>query len=62
MSVTLSDEDSEGEIDDETAKHVTAFTSRYESDEDSCDGDVSYEELAISYRELCVRSEKVCKI
>ncbi|MCI55798.1 envelope-like protein, partial [Trifolium medium] len=32
------------------------------SDTDSCDEDVSYEELAASYKELCIRSEEVCKI
>ncbi|KAI5390946.1 hypothetical protein KIW84_075988 [Lathyrus oleraceus] len=60
MSVSSAD-DSEDEIDDETAKHVTAFTSRYESDDDSCDEDVSYKELVASYKELYVRIEEVCK-
>jgi hypothetical protein len=46
---------------DEIAKHVTAFTGRYEFDKDSCDEDVSYEELVASYKELCVRKEEVCK-
>ncbi|MCH95552.1 gag-pol polyprotein, partial [Trifolium medium] len=31
------------------------------SDAESCDKDVSYEEIATSYKELCVRSEEVCK-
>ncbi|XP_050895373.1 uncharacterized protein LOC127101991 [Lathyrus oleraceus] len=59
---SLPDDDFEDETDDETAKHVTAFTGRYELEEGSCDEYVSYEEFLISYRELCVRSEKVCKI
>lgn len=58
LFVSWSDDDSEGE----TPKHVTTFTGRYESDEDSCDEDVSYEELAASYRELYSRSEEVFKI
>ena len=57
-----SSDDYAGETDDETAKHVTAFTGRYESDEDSCDEDVSYEELVASYKKLCFRSEEVCNI
>ena len=63
MSASCSDdEDSEGEPNDEIAKHVTAFTGRYESDEDSCDEDVSYEELVESYKKLCVISEEFCEI
>ena len=56
------DDDSEGELDDETTKHVTTFTGRCESNEDSWIEDVSYEELTDSYKELCTRSEEVCKI
>ncbi|XP_050875624.1 uncharacterized protein LOC127079260 [Lathyrus oleraceus] len=56
LSVSSFD-DSEGETDDETTKHVTAFTGRYEFDKDSCDEGVSYEALVASYKELCVRSE-----
>jgi hypothetical protein len=57
-----SDVKRKSELNDETAKHVAAFTGKCESDEDSCDEDVSYEELADSYRELYARSEEVCKI
>ncbi|MCI00160.1 hypothetical protein A2U01_0021177 [Trifolium medium] len=32
------------------------------SDTDSYDEDVSYEELAASYKELCIRSEEVCTL
>ncbi|KAK2444414.1 hypothetical protein QL285_015442 [Trifolium repens] len=55
-------DDYKGESVDEVANRVTAFTSKYESSEDSCDEDASYEELASSYRELCVRSAELCKI
>jgi hypothetical protein len=51
-----------GEPDEETAKHVAAFIGRCESDEDSCDEDVSFEELTSSYKELYVISGEVCKI
>lgn len=44
------DDESEGEPDGETEKHVTTLTTRCESDVDSCDEDVSYEELADSYK------------
>jgi hypothetical protein len=50
-----------GEPGEETAKHVTTFTSRCDSDEDSCDEDVSYEEFVSSYKELYARSEEICK-
>ncbi|XP_050895145.1 uncharacterized protein LOC127101741 [Lathyrus oleraceus] len=33
LSISWSDDDSKGEPDDETAKHVTTFSGRYESDE-----------------------------
>jgi len=46
--VSWSDDNSEGEPDDETTKHVTAFTGRCEFDEDYSDGDVSYDELVDS--------------
>lgn len=49
MFVSWSYDDSEGEPDDETAKHVTAFTGRCESDED-------YNE------EICLQGEKQKKI
>lgn len=56
------DDNSESELEDEASKHVTALTGRYESDEDSCDEELSYEELATSYREICIRSENVCQL
>jgi hypothetical protein len=51
-------------MDIEEGNNVTALTRICMSDTESCDEDVSYEELASvanSYRELCVRSEEVCK-
>lgn len=40
LFVTWYDDDSEGETDDEIAKHVTTFTCRYESHEYLYDDDV----------------------
>lgn len=60
LSFGLMINNSESEPEDEAAKYLTTLTGRYESDEDSCDKELSYEELADSYRELCIRSEEVC--
>ncbi|XP_050920063.1 uncharacterized protein LOC127137667 [Lathyrus oleraceus] len=59
LSVSWSDYDnSESESKDEVVKHVTDLTGRYESDEDSCDEEVSYEEPGASYEELRIKSEE----
>lgn len=50
LSVSLSNADnSESEPAGESIKHVTSLTRRYDSDEDSCDEEVSYDDLAASY-------------
>ena len=55
LSVSWFDDDNfKSEHEDEAAKHVTALTRRYEYDEDSCGEEVSYKELAASYKELCI--------
>ncbi|KAK2369245.1 hypothetical protein QL285_082393 [Trifolium repens] len=51
-----------GEPDDETVEHVAAFIGRYESDEDSSDEDITFDELAASYKDLLFRYEEVCRI
>ncbi|MCH92223.1 gag-pol polyprotein, partial [Trifolium medium] len=48
------EDDSEGEVESEAVKNITALTGRYMYDTDSCDEEVSYEELAASYKELCI--------
>ncbi|MCI35433.1 gag-pol polyprotein, partial [Trifolium medium] len=53
---------SEDDKNNEVAKKVTAFTGRCESDDDSCDEEISFEELAAAYKELCVKSEEICKL
>jgi len=50
------EDDSEGEVESESAKHVTALIGRVMSDTESCDGELNYEELASSYKELFARS------
>lgn len=55
------DDESEGEPDGETEKHVTTLTRRCESDEDSFDEDVSYEELADSYKEFVLEVKRYVK-
>ncbi|MCI62321.1 gag-pol polyprotein, partial [Trifolium medium] len=62
LTVSWSDEDeSEGDVESEAAKHITALTGICMSDAESCDEEISYDDLAASYKELCIRSEKVCK-
>ncbi|GAU49082.1 hypothetical protein TSUD_406880 [Trifolium subterraneum] len=62
LNVTWSDEDeSEEEGESEVAKHVTVLTGIVTSDTESCDEEVSYDELAETYRHLCLVSEEKCK-
>src|SRR3954469_20652101 len=61
LSVSWSDEDSESDFEEESAKHVTALTGVCNSDEDSSEDELSFEELATSYRKLCIRSAEVCQ-
>ena len=46
------DENSEGELENESAKHVSALTGRCSSDTESSDDNLKYEVLASSYRNL----------
>lgn len=55
----FNDDNFESKPEDEAAKHVTALNGRYESDEDSSDEEVSYEELVPSHRKLCIKSKEV---
>ncbi|KAK2407363.1 gag-protease polyprotein [Trifolium repens] len=50
------------EPDDETVEHIAAFIGRYESDEDSCDEDITFDELASTYKELLTRYKEMCRI
>ena len=40
---------------------MTALTGRWGSDEDSSDDEVTFDELATTYKKLCYRSEEVCQ-
>jgi len=53
----ISDNDSEYE----PAKRVAAFTRRVFSDTESCDEELTHDDLAPSYKELYFRSAKICK-
>ena len=54
-----SDQHTESEHESDSDKDVNALTGRCESDEESSDGEITFDELAISYRELCIKSEKI---
>ncbi|PNX59190.1 gag-protease polyprotein, partial [Trifolium pratense] len=60
LTVSWSDEDSEGEAD--AAKAIHALTGVCTSDTESCDEELTFDELAKSYRELCLKSEEVCRV
>ena len=61
MSVTWSDGDSESDSEEESAKLVTAISGVCNSDNDSSDQELTFEELANSYKKLCIRSAEVCQ-
>ncbi|MCI32837.1 gag-pol polyprotein, partial [Trifolium medium] len=55
------EEESEEEVESEVAKHVTALTGICMSDAESYDEELTYDELPDSYKELCLKSEEVCR-
>jgi hypothetical protein len=57
LAATWSDESDT----EEAANLVTTLTGRWGSDEDSSDGEVTFEELASTYRELCHKSVELSK-
>src|ERR1043165_121537 len=61
MAVTWSDGDSGSEYEEEAAKLVTALSGTCNSDNDSSDEEVTFEELADTYKKLCIRSGEVCQ-
>ena len=58
-SVTWSDGDSDSDSEKVDAKHAIAFTGVCDSDDDSSEGEVTYDVLASTYRELCVKSAEI---
>src|ERR1044072_4481162 len=61
MTVTWSHGDSGSESKEEAAKLVTALSGVCNSDMDSSDEEMTFEELAETYKKLCVRSGEVCQ-
>jgi hypothetical protein len=59
LVVSWSEGDSESEAEGKSAKHVTALTSVCASDDDSSGDELTFDELAASYKELCVKSAEV---
>ena len=58
LSVCWSD-DTESEHESESDKDVNALTGRCESDDESSDVEITFDELAKSYRELCIKCERI---
>src|ERR1051325_3438743 len=61
MAVTWSDGDSSSDSEEESAKLVTALSGTCNSDNDSSDEEVTFEELAETYQKLCIKSGEVCQ-
>src|ERR1043165_189839 len=61
MAVTWSDGESGSESEEEAANLVTALSGTGNSDNDSSDEEVTFEELADTYKKLCIRSGEVCQ-
>jgi len=57
LAVSWSDgDDSEEDVEGESAKHVTALTGRIMSGTESYDEEISYDELAIIYNEWIAKN------
>lgn len=52
---------SEHESENANSNHVKTLTGRYESDEECGNEGVTYQELADSYKEICIGSGEVIK-
>jgi hypothetical protein len=61
LAVSWSDEESDTEVETVAANHVSALTRVCYSDSDSDDEEVTFEQLASTYKELCIKSEEVCR-
>ena len=62
LSVYWSDgDDFEDELESKASNHVSGMTSVCDYDTESYDEELTYEELASAYKELCIRSEEVCR-
>ncbi|KAK2421589.1 gag-protease polyprotein [Trifolium repens] len=61
LAVSWSDEESDTEVETVAANHVSALTRVCYYDSDSDDEEVTFEQLASTYKELCIKSEEVCR-
>src|ERR1044072_5760702 len=59
MAVTWSDGESGSESEEEAANLVTELSGSGNSDNNSSDEEVTFEELADTYKKLCIRSGEV---
>ena len=55
------DDESEKDMKNEFTKHVVALTERVTSDDESCDEDLVYDELVVTYKKLNDRNTDTCK-
>ena len=62
MSTTWSDDELEGAHNDEATNYVMAFTRKCETFDEFCHDDLSYEELADSYKQLYFKCEEICQV
>ncbi|PNX63255.1 gag-protease polyprotein, partial [Trifolium pratense] len=61
LTASWSDDELSDNEGNEAAKQITALTGICASETDSCEEELTYDELADSYRELCLKSEEVCR-
>jgi hypothetical protein len=61
LTVSWSDEESDTEVETAPAHHVSTLTGVCYSDTDYDDEEVTFEQLASTYKELCFKSEEVCR-
>jgi hypothetical protein len=60
LDVSWSDrDDSDDEVKAESANHVSALAGRIMSDTESCEEEMSYDELAISYYDLMAKNSEL---
>jgi len=60
LVVSWSDgDDSDDEVKTESANHVSALTSRIMSDTESCEEEMTYDELAMSYYDLIAKNTEL---
>jgi len=55
------DDESEGDGERDSSKHVAAMTGRISSDNNSCDENFAYNELVVTYRNLNNKNTDICK-